>query len=155
MKTYLLDILNKYNRFSENLDVKTILCNKAWLIFNDVGNKELYLFQENGNLIVSVNGIVHNANWQYISANKSIIISFKEQSYMFHPSFFDKTIFALQQDGTNKFAFMIDESQKPNFIPKSLKELTLYFEERENKRKHEEQRQQQLYIEETLEQKKR
>lgn len=87
MKTYLLDILNKYNRFSENLDVKTILCNKAWLIFNDVGNKELYLFQENGNLIVSVNGIVHNANWQYISANKSIIISFKEQSYMFHPSF--------------------------------------------------------------------
>lgn len=46
MKTYLLDILNKYNRFSENLDVKTILCNKSWLVFNDTGNKELYIFQE-------------------------------------------------------------------------------------------------------------
>ena len=30
---------------------------------------------------------------------------------MLHPSFFDKTIFALQQDGTNRYAFMIDEKQ--------------------------------------------
>lgn len=104
MRTYLLDILNRYNRFSENLDVKTILCNKSWLIFNDTGDKELYIFQENGSLIASVNGNVFNGNWQYISANKSIIISFKEKSYMLHPSFFDKTIFALQQDGTNRYA---------------------------------------------------
>lgn len=128
MKTYLLDILNKYNRFSENLDVKTILCNKSWLVFNDTGNKELYIFQENGNLIASINGNVHNGNWQYISANKSIILSFKEQSYMLHPSFFDKTIFALQQDGTNKYAFMIDEKQSQSFQPKSLTELKSYFE---------------------------
>ena len=123
MKTYLLDILNRYNRFSENLDVKTILCNKSWSIFNDAGNKELYIFQENGNLIASVNGNVLNGNWQYISANKSIVISFKEQSYMLHPSFFDKTIFALQQDGTNKYAFMIDEKQSQSFQPKTLTEL--------------------------------
>ena len=43
MKTYLLDILNKYNRFSESLDVKNILCNKSWLAFNDTGDKELYI----------------------------------------------------------------------------------------------------------------
>lgn len=138
MKTYLLDILNRYNRFSENLDVKTILCNKSWSVFNDTGNKELYIFQENGNLIASVNGNVHNGNWQYISANKSIILSFKEQSYMLHPSFFDKTIFALQQDGTNKYAFMIDEKQSQSFQPKSLTELNSYFENIEHKRIEEE-----------------
>lgn len=147
MKTYLLDILNKYNRFSENLDVKTILCNKSWLVFNDTGNKELYIFQENGNLIASVNGNVHNGNWQYISANKSIILSFKEQSYMLHPSFFDKTIFALQQDGTNKYAFMIDEKQSQSFQPKSLTELNSYFENIERKRIEEEQRRIRLQVE--------
>lgn len=99
MKTYLLDILNKYNRFSENLDVKTILCNKSWLVFNDTGNKELYIFQENGNLIASVNGNVHNGNWQYISANKSIILSFKEQSYMLHPSFLIKLYLPYNKTG--------------------------------------------------------
>ena len=147
MKTYLLDILNKYNRFSENLDVKTILCNKSWLVFNDTGNKELYIFQENGNLIASVNGNVHNGNWQYISANKSIILSFKEQSYMLHPSFFDKTIFALQQDGTNKYAFMIDEKQSQSFQPKSLTELNSYFENIERKKIEEEQRRIRLQVE--------
>lgn len=129
MKTYLLDILNKYNRFSEKLDVKTILCNKAWLVFNDEGKKELYIFQEDGSLIASVNGNVTYANWQYIPANKSIIISYnKEQPLMLHPAFIDNTIFALQQDGTNRFAFMIEENQSQYFNPKSLKELNAYFE---------------------------
>lgn len=61
MKTYLLDVLNKFQRFSENLDVKTILCNKAWLIFNDSEDKEVYIFQDDGTLLVSVNGEVSNA----------------------------------------------------------------------------------------------
>lgn len=86
MKTYLLDIPNRYNRFSKNLDVKTILCNKSWLIFNDSGDKELYIFQENGSLITSINGSVISATWQYLSANNSLVISFKEKSYMLHPS---------------------------------------------------------------------
>ena len=42
MKAYLLDIPNKYHRFSKNLDVKAILCNKSWLVFNDSEDKELY-----------------------------------------------------------------------------------------------------------------
>ena len=146
MRTYLLDILNRFNRFSENLDVKTILCNKSWLVFNDTGDKELYIFQENGNLIASVNGNVLNGTWQYISANKSIILSFKEQSYMLHPSFFDKTIFALQQDGTNKYAFMIDEKQSQSFQPKSLTELNFYFEKIEHKRIEEQEYAKQISI---------
>ena len=139
MRTYLLDILNRYNRFSENLDVKTILCNKSWLIFNDTGDKELYIFQENGSLIVSINGKVTNGTWQYISTNKSIILSFKGQAYMLHPSFFDKTIFALQQDGTNRYAFMIDEQQSQSFQPKSLTELSAYFKNIERKKVEAEQ----------------
>lgn len=128
MKTYLLDALNKFQRFSENLDVKTILCNKAWLIFNDSGDKEVYIFQEDGTLLVSVNGEVSNAAWQYVSANKSLIISSDGHSYMFRPSFMDDVIFALQQDGTNKFAFMIHEEQSKYFHPKSLAELNAYLE---------------------------
>ena len=128
MKTYLLDILNKYNRFSEKLDVKTILCNKAWLVFNDEGKKELFIFQEDGSLIASVNGNVTYANWQYIPANKSVIISYDKERFMLHPAFIDNIIFALQQDGTERFAFMIEEKQSQCFNPKTLKELNAYFE---------------------------
>ena len=147
MKTYLLDILNRYNKFSETLDAKTILCNKPWLIFNDCGNKELYIFQENGSLIASINGNVTNATWQYIPANKSLVISFKEQSYMLHPSFIDNTIFALQQDGTEKYLFMINEQQCNTFYPKSHKELNSYFEGLERKSIQEKELQKQRLIE--------
>ena len=82
MKTYILDSLNRMKRFGESLDVKTILCNKAWQIFNDTGEKEMYIFQESGEVLLSNNGIVSHGNWQYISANKSILISIKESSYM-------------------------------------------------------------------------
>ena len=110
MKTYLLDSINRYKRFSENLDVKTILCNKSWWVFNDSGEKEIYIFQEDGSLIISVNGQVTNANWKFISANKSLIINTEKQSVMVHSAFMDNVIFALQLDGTNQFAFLIDES---------------------------------------------
>lgn len=153
MKTFFFDTLNRYKRFSEKLDAKTILCNKSWWIFNDSGEKEIYIFQEDGSLIISFNGKVTHATWQYIPANKSLVISTSKESYMLHPAFVDENIFALQQDGTNKFAFMIDESQKSNFVPKSLRELTHYFEEKEVKRIQEEERQQQLYIEATRQRK--
>lgn len=128
------------------MDVRTILCNKSWLIFNDTGDKELYIFQENGSLIASVNGNVLNGNWQYISANKSIVISFKEESYMLHPAFLDKNIFALQQDGTNRYSFMIDEKQSQSFQPKSLTELKSYFENIERKRIEEQEYTKQISI---------
>lgn len=38
MKTFLFDTFNKYKRFSESLDVETILCNKTWFVFNSSGN---------------------------------------------------------------------------------------------------------------------
>lgn len=105
MKTFFFDTLNRYKRFSEKLDAKTILCNKSWWIFNDSGEKEIYIFQEDGSLIISFNGKVTHATWQYIPANKSLVISTSKESYMLHPAFVDENIFALQQDGTNKFAF--------------------------------------------------
>lgn len=140
MKTYLFDTLNRYKQFSETLDVKAILCNKSWWIFNNSDEKEIYIFQGDGTLIISYGGKVTNATWQYIPVNKSLIISTKDEAYMLHPAFIDEKIFALQQDGTNKFAFMIDENQANRFLPKTLTELAAYFEEKERQKIQEQQK---------------
>lgn len=133
MKTYLFDTLNRYKRFSENLDVKTILCNKSWWVFNDIGEKELYIFEESGTIYVTFSGIVKNGTWKYIPANRSIILSVNEQSVMVHPAFVDNNIFALQLDGTQNCMFLIDENNRDNFIPNTLTELKGYFAEKERK----------------------
>ena len=77
MKTYLFDTINRYKRFSEKLDVQTVICNKSWWVFNDSGEKELYIFNEDGTLDVSFGGRVTEGKWRYVSANKSIIVSSK------------------------------------------------------------------------------
>lgn len=147
MKTYLFDTFNRYKRFSEELDAKTILCNKSWWVFNDSGEKELYIFNTDGTLIIAVSGKVTNATWQYIPANKSLIISGNNQSYMVKPAFYDNQIFALQVDGTNDYAFLIDENKLPSTNLKSLSDLVIYFAEKERQAVLAEERKQQAAIE--------
>ena len=136
MKTYLFDTINRYKRFSNDLDVKTTLCNKSWWLFNDSGVKSLYIFQESGNLIVTTNGVVIEGTWQYVDANKSIILNSNNSSLMFHPVFLDDIILTLMLDGTDKYAFFIDENNLNHFSPKSLSDLKRYFEQKEEHEKY-------------------
>lgn len=147
MKTYIFDTFNRYKRFSEELDAKTILCNKSWWVFNDSGEKEVYIFNTDGTLIIAVSGKVTNATWQYISANKSIIITGNNQSYMVHPAFCDNMIFALQVDGTNEYSFLIDERSLPSTNLRTFNDLVLYFAEKERQAVLAEERKQQAAIE--------
>ena len=129
MRAYLFDSFNRYTRFSRELDAQTILCNKSWWLFNNSGEKELYIFNTDGSLIISISGKVTNATWRFITANSSIIITVNNQSYMVHPAFYDDTIFALKVDGTEKYAFFIDENKLPSTNLRTLNDLIIYFQE--------------------------
>lgn len=129
MKTFLLDTLNKYKRISKGLDAKTILCNKSWQVFNNSGEKEIYIFQEDGSLIISLNGKAIIAKWSFIPANDTVLISHNESSYMMKPFFNDDNLFVLQLDGTNEYSFLIDETKKGNFPANTLRELEFHITE--------------------------
>jgi hypothetical protein len=133
MKTYLFDTINRYKRFSEKLDVQTAICNKSWWVFNDSGEKELYIFNEDGTLDVSFGGRVTEGKWRYVSANKSIIVSANSESFMLDPAFIDNAIFALKLNGTDQYVFMIDENNTASFAPSTYKELMGYFDEKLNR----------------------
>lgn len=131
MKTFLFDTFNKYKRLSESLDVETTLCNRTWVVFNNSGEKEIYIFQAKGKLLISLNGKVTHATWEYIPVNKSLIISGNNQSYMVHAAYVDNILFALNIDGTNEYAFLIDENNKQNFQPQSYNDIKYYFQAKE------------------------
>ena len=52
MKTFKLNIPKGIRNWSYALDAKTILCSRSWIIFNDENVKEVYIFQEDGTLII-------------------------------------------------------------------------------------------------------
>lgn len=133
MKTFLLDIADRFRRFDEQLDVKALLCNKSWQVFNDSGAKEIYIFQEDGSLIISLNGKVSRATWQYIPANRSLIINSDNESYMLRPFFQDENLFTLQLDGTREYSFLLNEAQRASFPVESLSDLKFYLEHKEER----------------------
>jgi hypothetical protein len=131
MKTYLFDTINRYKRFSETLDIQTKINNKSWWVFNDNGQKELYIFQPNNQCYVTSNGIGIQGNWEYITANKSLIINVNKSVLMLHPVFMDDNLLTLNLDGTNQYSFLIEEENNENFAPKTLSQLMNYFENKE------------------------
>lgn len=136
MKTYLLETLNRYKRFSESLDAKAVLSNKAWIVFNDEGEKQVYIFQEDGTVLITTNGIGSVKTWKYIPANKSILINGDGNRFvMLRTAFVDENILAFQLDGTDRYAFMIDENNKALFAPKTLEELNIYLVDKLDKEK--------------------
>lgn len=131
MKLYLFDTINRYKRYSETLDVKTKICNRPWIVFNDGGEKEVYKFKEDGTINIVLSGRVTRGTWEYDPTDKTIIISASDQSYMVHPGMYDDMLLALQVDGTNECSFLIEENNSQDFAPKTYSELMLYFEEKE------------------------
>lgn len=133
MKTYLFDTINRVQRFSQKLDVTTTLCNKTWVVFNDSGERELYIFQPDGSVFITNNGIGIIGHWQWIATNKSLVIHSNGGAIMLHPQYIDDVILALNLDGTNETAFLIEEKNHESFAPKTLTQLHNYFFNKEQK----------------------
>lgn len=111
MKTYLLDSIDRFKRYSQSLDVKTILCSKAWYVLNEDGDTENLVFQEDGTVLVSVNGSLKKYTWQYIPQNQSLNIMHTDtDGTMLKPAFLDGKVFAFQKTGTKECMFLIDDA---------------------------------------------
>ena len=131
MKTYFLDVIKRIKRFSEKFNVSTTLCDKTWIVFNDTDEREVYIFQPDGSVFITSDGVGIKGKWHWVSANESLIINKDDNVLMFHPEFIDNTILALTLDGTNKMAFLIEQGNQNAFAAKNLSQLEKYFEIKE------------------------
>lgn len=134
MKAFIFDLINKLQRTNNTLDAKAILCNKTWRVFSDSGEKEVYIFMEDGKLIISLNGNVDMGTWMYIPANQSLVITGK-QNYLVHPVICNN-ILALVVDGTNQCAFLLDDTKRELEAVKSLQGISSYISSNINKLPH-------------------
>ena len=92
MKTFLLDLIPKLQRCSEKLDNLTLLQNHHWILLDEVNNsRTIYIFRESNELLLSYNGKVEKAKWEYLG-NNTLLIDRKEESLLFKHGFFDENI---------------------------------------------------------------
>jgi len=111
VKTFVADIIPKLQRFSQNLDNTTLLTNQHWVLLDELEHtKTVYIFRQNDELLISINGKVDKAKWEYLGQN-SILIDLKDQSFLFRHGFFDENILALKIDSKEEYAVLINESK--------------------------------------------
>lgn len=121
MKTFISDIFPKVQRYSEKLDNLTLLTNQHWVsIDNITSSKTVYIFRSNGELIVSTNGAVEKAKWEYLG-HKSLLIDQHGNSYLFKHGFFDKNILALKVDSRDEYAVFVNENKYEGDINSMVK----------------------------------
>ena len=144
MKTYLMSIPKSLKGVSDKLNVKSLLCEKTWIVFHEE-TKVIFIFQKGGSLIVSQNGEAAKGQWEYIKSNKTILIEAEDVMLLLHPTFVDDVLFVLQQDGTDAYLILIDEEKIDKFVQKTTATINDYLkeisgEERESKQKEEQEK---------------
>lgn len=123
MKTFLLDIIPKIQRFSQKLDNLTVLTNKHWVVIDEEQNRKVvFIFREKDNqLLISENGKIEKGTWEYLG-NNSLLIDRKDGSYLFKHGFIDDTVLALKVDGKEEYALLVNEYKFDNHL-NSLKAI--------------------------------
>ncbi|MDF9829757.1 hypothetical protein [Parabacteroides sp. PF5-6] len=129
MKYYLLSILDRIKQYSKQLDAEAILYNKKWIVFNDTGDKQVFIFRPDKELVISHNGEVTRSKWELLP-DGTMIIDIKEQSYLLNPSFVDGQFLALNLDGHNDSILMLESTLFQSTTFKTLSEINVYLEEK-------------------------
>lgn len=111
MKTFIADIIPKIQRFSQRLDDLAKLSDQHWVSLGDIDQrKRVYIFRANNQLLISDNGVVEKGTWEHVG-NQSILIDNKTGSYLLKHAFFDGNVMALKLDGSNEYAFLVNETK--------------------------------------------
>lgn len=134
MKTYIFDTIERFKRYSQKLDVKTILCSKVWYVLNEDGDTENLIFQEDGYVLVSINGSAKKFTWNFIPQNQSLTIMHTDtDGTMLKPAFMDGKVLAFNKIGTKECMFLVDDSWSDNEKMLSLASMKKYLLDIENR----------------------
>jgi hypothetical protein len=127
MKTFLLDIIPRIQKYSKKLDLETQLKNNHWVCISDNSDKKtVFIFRSNNELIISENGIVQKASWELLSQN-ALLISMNQSTYLFKQAFQDESFMALSLDNHKEFAVFFNENKFQSTIL-SLNEIKTLLE---------------------------
>ena len=111
MKTYIADIIPRLSKFSKQLDNLTVLTEQHWIALDIVtGQKCVYIFRRNNELLVSTGGQVERGKWEFIGKN-SLLLDVDKTTYLLRHGFLDENILALKVDSKDEYAFFVNESK--------------------------------------------
>lgn len=129
MKAHFSDFVPKIKQFSQRLDDYTFLKDHQWVMINDIFvTKTTYIFRSNNELLISENGMVSRARWEYLN-HRSLLIENSQGTFLVNQTFQNEETLILNIDGSENYSFFINESKFETRINNIL-DLQRYLEKR-------------------------
>lgn len=127
MKYFLLNSIKRIKQYSQQLDAESVLSNKSWYVFSDTGEKIVFMFRSNAELLIVINGKVNKGKWELLP-NKTLLIDMGSESYLYNSAFVENQLLALNLDGANDCLIMIEEGLKNELALNSVDKIDKYLE---------------------------
>jgi hypothetical protein len=103
-------------------------------VLNEDGDTENLIFQEDGYVLVSINGSAKKFTWNFIPQNQSLTIMHTDtDGTMLKPAFMDGKVLAFNKIGTKECMFLVDDSWSDNEKMLSLASMKKYLLDIENR----------------------
>ncbi len=110
MRTFIADIIPKIQRFSKELDTKTLITDQHRVSVGEISDgKKVFIFNKNGEIEIYQNGVeVAHGTWQISS--QSLKLRINSVGYLLKNGFLDESIMALKLDSGNQYTFFVNET---------------------------------------------
>jgi hypothetical protein len=111
MLDFLQGLLPRLKQFSQSLDQTEMFVDKPWVLLDEDGQQQMYIFRRNGELLMSLDGQVQVGKWDYIAAAQSLLIDRGVDKLLLNHFFFTDALLVLARDGRAESKFVLANRQ--------------------------------------------
>lgn len=130
MLAFLQNLLPRLRQFSQSLDQTELFVDKPWVLIDEDGRQQTYIFRRGGELLMSLDGHVQMGKWDYIAPAQSLLIDRGVDKLLLNHFFFTDALLVLAWDGRPESKFVLANRQ---IIPDlNINEYLLALESKQN-----------------------
>jgi len=111
MLSFLQSLLPRLKKFSQSLDQKELFIDKPWVLIDEDGQQQTYIFRRGGELLMSLDGQVRMGTWDYIASAQSLLIDRGADKLLLNHLFFTEALLILARDGKADSKFVLANRQ--------------------------------------------
>ena len=127
MKHFPLNSIKKIKKRSQQLDAESVLSNKSWYVFSDTGEKIVFMFRSNAELLIVVNGKVSKGGWILIPHN-DLFIDMGTEFYLYNIALVENQLLILNLKESNDYLILIEDGFMNQLALNSIDRIDNYLE---------------------------
>lgn len=127
MKRFPLKSITRIKKHNLQLEVKSILLNNSWFVFSDTGEKIIFMFRSNSELLIDINGKVSKGGWILIPHN-DLFIDMGTEFYLYNIALVENQLLILNLKESNDYLILIEDGFMNQLALNSIDRIDNYLE---------------------------